>query len=247
MTTNSKKILISTRAYTCTKDQNLFCNSGHQFLEFPLIKTVGILPKKKEIDAVDTFNWLIFTSANGVRYFAEIYRKQLPEQIKIAAIGKKTAQILTDLSMPVHFENNSKHSGEFATDLKRLWQNKAVNALWLTSELAGTKLSESLSEVCTITRLNIYKTTLPEQINPSIKERIIKGEYDLIFFYSSSAVRNFVKIFEGQIDYTKVKAACIGEITAQSCSDYSIKPITVASSPSTEVLFNESLSLIANL
>ncbi len=72
---------------------------GAEIIEFP---TIEIVPPKswngldKSIDRMETYNWLIFTSANGVKFFFKRFferDKDIRELkgIKICAVGSKTA------------------------------------------------------------------------------------------------------------------------------------------------------------
>ncbi len=56
------------------------------------------LPAKLQIESID---WLVFTSGNGVRSFIEqldTLGHKLPVKTKIAVVGPKTAQVLTELT-----------------------------------------------------------------------------------------------------------------------------------------------------
>lgn len=244
------KILISTRAENCSEElKKLFNSIEANLIEFPLIQTIPVeLTNKEQVlfHKLENFNWIIFTSVNAVEYFFNLFQDKIPAATKIAAIGKKTANSLTQRKVDVDFINTTKNSILFAQELKKLWKNSKPSVLWPTSKIAPSWLIEKLHNSCKFTRLNIYDTILPEIIDNKIKLQIIAGNYDLIYFFSSSAVHNFVQVFKSDLNLKNVKCACIGEITANTCLTYNIKPLLVASSPSSEILFNESLTLFKN-
>ena len=67
------KIFISTRpANGADELPGLFANAGATLLEMPLIEIFSKPlndPEKQAISNLEEFQWLIFTSSNGVKYF----------------------------------------------------------------------------------------------------------------------------------------------------------------------------------
>ena len=245
--TSQIKTFITTRAEGNSDDLQKLANShGIKLIEFPLIKTIPAELSKEElllISQLHLFDWIIFTSANGVHYFFQnVDSENLPAKLKIATIGKKTAMALTGYNCSANYISGSEKSDKFAGELKGLL-NSTDKLIWPTSKLAGNNLINLLKDICDITRVEMYETILPPDINIEIKEQIFKDNYDLIYFFSSSAVHNFEKIFKNTLDFSKIKAACIGEVTADTCSKIGVKPLLVATKPTLETLFNESVIL----
>ena len=73
---------------------------GAEVIEFPTIEIVPPLRWKEldqAIDQLKSYDWLIFTSANGVNFFWQRLREKgksyhLPSSLKVCAIGPATAQ-----------------------------------------------------------------------------------------------------------------------------------------------------------
>ena len=242
------KIFISTRAEDSSNDLRTYIEKhGAMFLEFPMIKTIALEPTAKEVEILKQlklYNWLVFTSANGVNFFLSLMKeKQLPETMKIATIGKKTAQALIKHKINVDYIGTSNESTEFAIEFKNLLKTED-KVIWPTSKLAGTSFINTLKDFCDITRIDIYDTVLPTNFNPETEKRIVEGRYTLIYFFSSSAVHNFAEAFKNKLDLNKLKAACIGNVTASTCNELGIKPLVIASKPNSEVLFDESVKIM---
>ena len=68
----------------------------------------------------------------------------------------------------------------------------------------------------------VYRTAFYTSETVSVKKEIQKGTIDLVAFTSSSTVEGFAAATEG-LDYSKIKAACIGIQTAGTASKYGMR------------------------
>ena len=78
-----------------------------------------------------------------------------------------------------------------------------------------------------VTDLAIYDTACPEDMTQAaldarLKTWLDEGEIDLVMFTSASTVRGFVEMTQGA-DYTKVRAVCIGQVTADQAALYGMQ------------------------
>src|SRR3972149_6170206 len=104
-----KKIIVTRSREQASDFSVLLEKYGAEPIEFPTIETVP--PKDwKEIDRaiknLPKYDWAIFTSINGVKYFVERLKKQGKDirefkGIKICAIGPATAKAIEDLGIKV--------------------------------------------------------------------------------------------------------------------------------------------------
>jgi uroporphyrinogen III methyltransferase/synthase len=208
---------------------------GARVIEFPTIKFAP--PEDwsevdKAISNLSHYDWLIFTSVNGVRFFfARLEEKGLDfsplREISIAAIGPATAKEIEGRELKVSYipenyvaESIVKGFKKYELSGKRALLPRAEKA----RELIPEKLREEGMEVDVVT---VYRT-LPERKNASEMARMIKnGEVDLITFTSSSTVRNFVEVLKEKLDLksslSQVKIACIGPVTAKTARELGLK------------------------
>ena len=77
---------------------------GADVIELPLISITKSIDKHTLVDALmelGTYDWIVFTSANGVRYFFEEFRRIYDDirslgLLRFAAVGETTAKAITD-------------------------------------------------------------------------------------------------------------------------------------------------------
>lgn len=212
---------------------------GAQVIEMPAIRTEPISPNPALRDALWRFSdregekWLVFTSPIGVSVFFE----QLVEMkmdlralfciagtAKVAAIGSSTAKALSqhgvfpDLVPAVYS----------AEELGRALAEKAEkgsHVLIARAEKGSEDLIPPLHDAGISTEdIPLYRTVY--EVEPMLKDRIREmlenGEIDAVTFTSGSTVRGFTKAL-GQMDFTVVRAVCIGEQTAREAEKFGMK------------------------
>ena len=83
----------------------------------------------QQLKNIESFNWVVFTSPNGLRYFfARLFELQnhygLPEHLKIGVVGKKTAASLECYGTSASFINLGNTAEDFVVDFfhrGKLW------------------------------------------------------------------------------------------------------------------------------
>src|SRR4030042_7068747 len=106
-----KKILI-TRARQQSGDfATQLKKLGAEVVEFPTIEIVPPIRWKeldRAVDQLNSYDWILFTSANGVHIFWQRLRERgksprLPSSLKVCAIGPATANQLKEKGVSVHY------------------------------------------------------------------------------------------------------------------------------------------------
>ncbi|QPA30255.1 uroporphyrinogen-III synthase [Thermaerobacillus caldiproteolyticus] len=164
------------------------------------------------------YDWLIFTSANGVRFFFPLIKPgmKLP---KVAVVGKKTATALEKHGIQPDIVPDEFVAEGLVEALKPIIQpNERI--LLVKGNLARPTLKEALIRIgATVTDLVVYET----KINESGKEQLIdllqKRAIDVITFTSSSTVQSFMRMLD-EVDWVPLLEqcviACIGPVTKQA-------------------------------
>ncbi|HDM75933.1 MAG TPA: uroporphyrinogen-III C-methyltransferase [Deltaproteobacteria bacterium] len=203
---------------------------GARCLVFPTIKVIP--PSSwEELDTairnLDTYQWLIFTSVNGVRFFFnrlfELGRDVRDlKGIKLCAIGPKTAEKISNYGLALDFVPPEYRAEAIVEGLGK--ENISGKRILLPrAAVAREILPQKLKELgAIIDVVEAYRTVLPEEIDKDVKEAVNAGSVDCITFTSSSTVRNFAKFFSSD-DLRKsgsdIFIACIGPITADTARE----------------------------
>jgi uroporphyrinogen III methyltransferase/synthase len=206
---------------------------GGEALEFPAIsiKPPGTYdPLDAAIRKSGSYDWIIFTSVNGVRFFFERVR-QLKVDIrslgktKICAIGPKTAEALEEKGIIVEMIPEKFCAEAIIEKLgKKLKPGQKV--LLPRADLARPILVTSLQGMgAEVEEVIAYRTTFASVDDTHIQKVIQNKGLDVITFTSSSTVQNFVSLLgKEQVGLLKdVTIACIGPITAETAASLGLK------------------------
>lgn len=188
------------------------------------------------IDHLYGYDWLVFTSVNGVDYFfqrlkaRERSRSDIDE-LRVCAIGEATAERLNDLHVHVDvIPEEFKAEGVFEA-LKSFVGGadglKNLNVLIPRASVARDYLPRALEELgARVDVVPAYRTSLPANLDRGRIAAMLSGGTDCIAFTSSSTVRNLAQLFDTQ-DLSEalsgVVIACIGDVTATTAADYGLR------------------------
>ncbi len=239
----SGKLFISTRPEGKSGDLHHFFNHrGARLIEMPTIKIVSANLNEKAIELIrknDTFDWIVFTSSNGIIHFFKQLKEltgscKIAGDTKIAVIGKITGDTLNNYSYQPHYTSQISTGSSFAEELKNLFYGKAYRILLPLGNLAGTVIESRLKEVAEVHRTNVYNTEMPDTFNQEALKIIEEKNYEMIIFTSSSGFINFHKIVHEKTDIKSIRAVCIGKITARTMEKYGISPLITAQEMSSQ-------------
>ncbi len=205
-----------------------------EVIEFPTIEIVPPLSWKeldRAISRLGTYDWIIFTSANGVIFFWQRLREkrksdQLPSSLKVCAIGPATASQLRKRGVPVHHiprefiaESILEGFGEMSVKGKRILLARAKKA----RDILPKGLKELGAEVDVV---EVYRTVKPKGGSKRLKQLLKEGRVDVITFTSSSTVDHFVALLK-QEDLKRllkgIAIACIGPVTSKTARERGLK------------------------
>ena len=230
-----KKFLVTRARSQASKLTEKLENLGAEVLEFPTIK---ISPPSDNFESLDTaiknlktFDWIIFTSVNGVEKFFErlkIFKldARIFSNAKIAAIGSATAEKLSDFGLIADLVPKEFRAESLVDSLKNSVADK--NILLARAEVARDILPNELKNFgAKVTVAAAYKTELAAENSAEVKSEILSGKIDCMTFTSSSTVENFVAAV-GAESLKKSKIAAIGTITAQTLKKFDVSADIVA-------------------
>jgi uroporphyrinogen III methyltransferase/synthase len=182
------------------------------------------------------YDWIIFTSVNGVDYFLrrlETRGHKIDEldDLRTCAIGDATAEHLTAAHVHVDvIPEEFKAEGVFAALERYLGGAESLqglNFLIPRAAVARDYLPTALEQAgarCDI--VTAYRTVQPDGLDRGRVSAVLAGgAADCIAFTSSSTVRNLAQLFDTHnlSDVLKdVAIACIGDITATTAAEYGL-------------------------
>lgn len=224
-------VFISTRPAGSSIELKILCeNAGATLVDAPMIELSAMVLQQNEINEIQQlkhFDWIIFTSANGVKYFYQLMQHVgLPTAAgKIAVIGEKTNAALNSVGQKADFICQNSDGEHFAKELKTIFQDQFPKVLWPTGNLAPEKNQKSFEKISKLSRINVYKTSYAKRIEKSVLDRIIEDAYTMVLLYSSSALHSLYAHSKGAFDIKKIRVACIGSTTYKACIAMGITPL----------------------
>jgi uroporphyrinogen III methyltransferase / synthase len=190
------------------------------------IPTIRIEPPENLMDFGELvrdafqYDWLIFTSVNGVDAFFDMFYRLYDDarsigNVKIAAIGPATAQRIKDLHLAVDLQPEKFVAEAIIDGLVKLGSVENLKILVVRALGAREILPKRLAENGAIVDEAIAYRTVPETADTSgALERFRAEEADLITFTSSSTVENFLAL---KLPWpAKMKTASIGPVTSET-------------------------------
>lgn len=223
-----KKILVTRTREQASKLTKKLEQLGAEVIEFPTIK---ISPPSDNFQSLDvaiknlhSFDWIIFTSANGVEKFFERMKifnfdARIFASSKVATIGSATAEKLSERGIIADLIPEEFRAESLIDALKDKVEGKKI--LIARAEVAREILPRELEKFgAKVTVVAAYKTEPAE--NSTQVESV-----DLVTFTSSSTVENFVATV-GKDFLSQTKTATIGPITAETLKKFGVDADIVA-------------------
>jgi uroporphyrinogen III methyltransferase/synthase len=173
------------------------------------------------------YDWIVFTSANGVEEFFGIFFKLYDDVreiggVHIAAIGPATAQRVKDFHLHVDLQPEEFVAEAVVKEFKRQGSIDNLRILLVRAEKARDVLPKELSGGGAIVDEAFAYRTVPETRDTSgARRQLAQGGADLITFTSSSTVENFLAL---ELPWPKgMRIASIGPVTSKTARDQGLK------------------------
>ena len=233
-----KTIVITRPLDQAPEFARLLEEQGAEVVAFP---TIQILPPKswepldRALRQVAQYDWLLFTSVNGVRGFLERMKALAMDirdlrGVRLGAIGPKTSAQLTQHGLRVDAFPEEYRAEALAETLGTV---KGKKILIARAEEARDVLPKTLEENgAEVTVATVYRTAKTRRALSGLKKRLLTGDVDVITFTSSSTVDGLMQHFDSRERrklFEQTKAAVIGPITAETLRNYGVRPAIRAS------------------
>lgn len=225
-----KRILVTRAREQASQLSKLLREAGAESLEVPTIELVPQLDHPEvehAIRNISGFDWLVFTSANGVKFFFEALERyemdvRAVSKAKIAVIGPATATALKERHIrPDVVPHEFKAEGLVEIFGKENLQGKRF--LLARAQEAREVLPEELKRRgAEVVIAPIYRSTPSASAKEKLEAIFKSRPPHMVTFASSSTVRNFMEMAKG-ISLDGVDVACIGPVTAQTAQEFNLK------------------------
>ena len=210
-------------------------------------------PLDTALTHLDTFHWLLFTSANAVEAFAKRLQHLqksstsyllLPASCLIAAIGPATAQALKFHNLPIHLlppQAIAESLTEALLPHTHQSDGTPTRFLLLRAEAARNHLPDALRATgAHVTIAPVYRTVVPPDSIAAIRHLFAQQDRwpSAITFTSSSTAANLLALLEsaGTRLPQEILRISIGPITSQTLRDLDLPPHTEATEPTLPAL-----------
>jgi uroporphyrinogen III methyltransferase/synthase len=226
---------------------------GADVLEVPTIKIAGPDDRQGIVDALlelNTYDWLVFTSVNGVASFFDLFFKRFQDLrdlggARIAAVGPATAARLRELHLQVDLTPEAATAQQLAEAFEKYQSIDNVKMCLLRAEVANRELPAALMALGAIVDdIAVYKTVAETEDRAGMAERLLESGADWVTFTSGSTVEHF----HGRFDLPKLlkqfpqlKLASIGPETSKAIRALGLTPELEAKEHTTDGLIAELL------
>ncbi|HMB05726.1 MAG TPA: uroporphyrinogen-III synthase, partial [Isosphaeraceae bacterium] len=146
-------------------------------------------PLDRALDRLGEFDWLVFTSGNGVRFFLERLQARGRDlralgPLKLAAIGPATAEALAHFHLKADLVPGSFRSEALAEALAERASGRRI--LLARADRGRTVLKDELQRVAEVEQVAVYRNADAEALPTPVAERLAEGTIDWITLTSSA-------------------------------------------------------------
>lgn len=229
-----KKIVVPRSRQQAGELTQLLEHYGAEVMEIPFI---NIVPKYEKTTITDVFTeiasyeWIIFTSANGVRYFFELFFKAFEDLrsiglCRIAAVGNATAKEIKAHNLKVDLIPDSANSNALCDALLENESLDNTKILLVTGDKNSDTLYQRLEKEgrAIVDRLPLYENNKPDLEASKAFQKFKEIGADAVLFTSSSTVKHYAEAVK-TLNLSGQKNPVFGSIgvrTTETLKDYAM-------------------------
>ena len=219
---------------------NRLIELGAEVLEIPCIRIGPPTQLALVGDALlelNSYDWLVFTSPNGVTAFFDLFFKAFKDTrdiggVRIAAIGPGTEARLRELHLQVDLMPETAVGSKIAKAFEEYESIENLRICLLRAEVANPDLPQALEKLGAIVDdIACYKTVAETEDTTGSAAKLIESGADWITFTSASTVEHFHARFDLPAllkQFPQVKLASIGPETSKALTALALEPTVEA-------------------
>lgn len=218
---HGKKVVVTRTRSQASELSKQLTGLGAEVLEIPTIKIEHPDDKQEFVEGVGqvhTYDWLVFSSPNGVERFFDAFFSVYDDArsiggVRIAAVGPGTAKKVNEYRLAVDLIPETYIAEGLVQSFSDNEHIENQTVLWVRGAEARDTIQTGLSALGAIVDECIAYKTVPEFDDPNgAKERFATEGADVITFVSSSAAKHFFALNMPFPENCKV--ASIGPVTS---------------------------------
>jgi uroporphyrinogen III methyltransferase/synthase len=217
---------------------------GADVLEVPTITIQppkNLAPLREAIASIGTYDWLVFTSPNGVDgFFREFYQLHTDIRdlggLKIAVVGAATAKKVAEHHLAVDLQPEEFTGEALLATFKKEVGCENVKFLLPRGDLADKALARGLEDLGgMVDDLEAYQNVPATEDANGHRARLLAEGGDCLTFSSSSTVTNFCALMDVPAllqKFPKMQVVSIGPQTTKAAKELML-PVAVEADPHT--------------
>lgn len=238
---NGAHVLVTRPAHQAENLSRLIEECDGVAVRFP---TLAIVPLddsctiQNTLAHLDRYQWLVFISANAVTmhsYYSDGVKIDKFKSVRIAAIGKATAQALALAGLSVDLVPESGYNSEALLAMSQMQQMNGQSCLIVRGKGGREELATTLrSRGATVEYLDVYKRIIPDLDSSQVSLLLAQDKLDVITATSGDALQNLLIMLEekNHQQLFEVPLVVISNRIRQIAADMGFKRIAVTNSPS---------------
>jgi uroporphyrinogen-III synthase len=238
---NGARVLVTRPAHQAGNLSRLIEERGGVAIRFPTIDIVALDDScaiQSTLAHLDRYQWVVFVSANAVTmhsYYSDDGKIKKFKSMRIAAIGKATAQALAQAGLPVDLVPESGYNSEALLAMPQMQQMQGQGCLIVRGEGGREELATALRRRgAYVEYLDVYKRIIPSIDNSQVSLLLAQDTLDVITVTSGEALQNLLIMLEEKHHQQlfKVPLVVVSNRIRQIAADMGFKRIAVTNSPS---------------
>ena len=251
-----QRIVVTRRPEQAGSFASRLTELGAGVLEVPTIRIEPTSRREELVDMlleINSYDWLVFTSANGVTAFFDLFFKRFQDMrdiggARIAAVGPATAARLKELHLQVDLQPEECTGRKVAEAFAKYETIENLKMCLLRAEAANPDLPLCLQEMGAIVDdIAVYRTVPELEDRTGITAQLLESGADWLTFTSSSTVEHFHARFNLAALLKKfpgVKTASIGPETTKTIQALGLQPTLEAKTHTTDGLITSLIKAV---
>jgi uroporphyrinogen III methyltransferase / synthase len=250
-----QRIVITRSSHQAGEWSRQLTELGADVLEVPAIKIVppdDKLNLKDALLSLNAYDWIVFTSPNGVTNFFNYFFKGFDDLrdlggMRIAAVGPATAASLRALHLKVDLMPEEALASKIAEAFSKFQSIENLRILLMRAQVANQELPAALEKLGAIVDdVACYKTVPETDLSSSAAAKLAESGADWIIFTSASTVEHLHARFDLPAlvqKHPQLKLASIGPETSRALAKLGLTAKVESAVHSTEGLTQALLEL----
>ncbi len=206
--------------------------AGAEVVEIPFIEIRNprsFRPLDAAVKDLDSYDWLILTSVNGVEAMwarmEKLRRRHVPQRLLVAAIGPATRKAIEQRGAAVDVMPKEYVAESVVRSLKSKVKGKRV--LLVRARVARDVIPRELRKAgAEVDVVEAYETVVPQSSRARLEASLAnpKRRPQVVTFTSSSTVKNFVTLLGKKRAYLDgILMSSIGPVTSATLKEVGLK------------------------